>query len=198
MTRKAEGLAMARSEITQGARFVAYGLADQVRERPPLVVVDIGYSAVKRSCGLAWEGGGKGIRCTFGACIKRVGEQLLALPTPLLVVEGVLSTYHDSQTGNPDIRGEFERGRGWYWGPGAVSLVAARRFLEQLPGDHAVLLAEAFLSNKKAKTGHEQDAAAILANFWDVRAEALREGTEPLSPLIDGVPSVRVFEPPQV
>ena len=114
----------------------------------------------------------------------------------MLVLEAALSTFH-SPAGNPDLRGEFERGRGWYWGPGAVSLVAAQRFLRVvssgLPPMLSIPLAEAFLSNKPKRTKHSQDALTILENFWASAPVQLRPGVEPAMGIICGVPSVRVF-----
>ena len=172
---------------------------DSGQHSSPLLVVDIGYSAKAKSCGLAWTGVRAGIQVTFGQAIQVVAEQLARFDEPVLVLEAVLSTFHNSN-GNPEIRGAFERGTGWYWGPGAVSLVAARRFLEELaqkfPPQRQLLLAEAFLSNKPRRTGHIADAVAILEGFWSTQPEELRDGVEPTCSLIQGVPPIRVFETP--
>ncbi len=57
-------------------------------------------------------------------------------------------------------------------------------------------MAEAFLSNKKGKpSDHAEDAMLIHERFWTTRPEPLREGVEPASPLVQGVPRVRVFKP---
>jgi len=165
----------------------------------PLVVVDLGYAAKAKSCGLAWTGGGDPVQARFGEAIERVAEQLAVLGESVLVLEAALSTFHNS-SGNPDLRGDFERGRCWYYGPGAVSVLAARRFLEQLAGKlgngRKVFLAEAFLSNKPRRTGHGVDAAAILERFWNTKPEALHKGVEPLLSLIQEVPPVRDFGAP--
>jgi len=172
---------------------------DRPRPSLPLVVVDLGYSAKAKSCGLAWTGGKSPIQVRFGEAIALAAEQLGTLREPVLVLEAVLSTFHN-RVGNPEIRGDFEKGRGWYWGPGAVSLVSACRFLQQLAakltGSKRVLLAEAFLSNKPRRTGHSEDAATILDDFWSRESEALRHGVEPVLDLIEGVPPVRVFKAP--
>lgn len=135
----------------------------------------------------------------FGEAIEVVAKQLVVLGQPVLVLEAALSIFHNS-VGDLDIRGQFEEGRGWYWGPGAVSLVATRRFLEELarkfPAGRRVLVAEAFLSNKRQRTEHGADASAILQRFWHTDPEALRDGVEPALGLIQGVPQVRVFEAP--
>lgn len=53
----------------------------------------------------------------------------------VLVLEAVLSIYYDEH-GNPDIRGDFEKGRGWYWGPkaGEISTIL-RATLPKVPQD---------------------------------------------------------------
>jgi hypothetical protein len=117
------------------------------------------------------------------------------LTKPLLILEAVLSTYH-APSGNPDIRGDFERGRGWYWGAGVLTFAGALRFLHALNQElkgRELLLAEAFLSNKDAPTGHSDDAVLIHEGFRATQAALLKSGVEPASPLVGGVPSVRVF-----
>jgi hypothetical protein len=161
----------------------------------PVVAVDIGYSASRPSCGLAWSGGSQALE--FGAAITRTTELLRDFDwTAVLVIEAVLSTFHQ-ENGNPDIRGDFELGRGWYYGAGVLSFAAALRFLACLADHHAagppLSLAEAFLSNKDTPTGHAVDAECIRDNFWGTQPALLRPGVEAASTLIEGVPSVRVF-----
>lgn len=174
-------------------RYVAF---HKSRKRLPIVAVDIGYSSNARSCGIAWTGHKQPICLHFGKAIEKVAELCEKFEQPLLVIEAALSTFH-RENGNPDIRGEFEKGRGWYWGPGAVSMIAASRFLlklaELLPSNSRVLLGEAFLSNKPERTKHQADAAQIVAEFWQCPPQPLERGAEPLTHLISGVPSVRVF-----
>jgi len=163
----------------------------------PVVAVDIGYSAHKPSCGLAWSGGSRSLKLEFGTAITRTAEVLSGFDCKaVLVIEAVLTTFH-RENGNPDIRGDFELGRGWYYGSGVLSFAAALRFLACLAGHHAVGLplpvAEAFLSNKDTPTGHAVDAACIRDNFWVTQPAFLRPGVEAASNLIEGVPSVRVF-----
>lgn len=173
--------------------FVAF---QQSLKRLPIIAVDIGYSAKAASCGVAWTGHETPLRLQFGKAIARVAELCVTFERPVLVVEAALSTFH-RKNGNPDIRGQFEVGRGWYWGPGAVSVIAAARLLRELasllPKSKRILLGEAFLSNKSDRTKHEADAAQIVQDFWRCRSEPMEDGAEPLSDLISGVPSVRVF-----
>jgi hypothetical protein len=164
----------------------------------PLIAVDLGYSSRKKSCGLAWTGKSSGINLEFGRAVDEICKQLSLLTNPVLVLEAALSTFH-LPNGNPGIRGPFEEGRGWYWGSGAVSLIAAQRLLRQLaecPGlDSPILIAEAFLSNKPQRTGHGKDAMVILRRFWSTQPTSdLRDGLEPASDLIQGVPPIRVFK----
>jgi hypothetical protein len=160
------------------------------------VAVDLGYSSSRPSCGIAWTGCPEPACFTFGRAIERVLELLEEDRRRVLVLEAALSTYHD-ENGNPRNRCEEEEGRGWYYGPGVLSLVAATRFLDQLgrrlkPADEPVLVAEAFLSNKTGRTRHEDDAAQIVEQFWKAKPVRLADGVEPLGS-ISGVPSVRVF-----
>ena len=169
----------------------------ETQPRRPLVVVDIGYSHRKGSCGLAWTEQHTPAQVRFGQAIEGVAKQITVFKKCVLVLEAPLSTFHN-QLGNPEIRGEFEKGRGWYWGPGAVALLAAGRFLEQLASklgrSQRVFLAEAFLSNKSQRTMHVADAVSILDRFWDTKPEAMKSGVEPILDVIKGVPQVRVFD----
>jgi hypothetical protein len=162
----------------------------------PIVAVDLGYSAQRRSCGLAWTGG-EALELQFGDAIRRTAGLLGGFHwQAVLVLEAVLSTFHQDN-GNPDVRGDFENGRGWYYGAGVLSFAAAIRFLQCLAelraNDTTIALAEAFLSNKDTPTGHAEDAANIRDNFWEVQTRDPREGAQPASVLIEGVPPVRVF-----
>jgi hypothetical protein len=174
------------------APFVALG----AMSRPlPLVAVDLGYSSRTRSCGIARTGSAECEALTFGEAISRVRGLLEENRGRVLVLEAALSTLHDLK-GNPQIRCEEEKGRGWYWGPGVLSLVAATRFLNELAkrlkAGSPVRVAEAFLSNKTGPRAHIADAAQIVRQFWQTKPVRLAEGVEPL-PMIRGVPSIRVF-----
>jgi hypothetical protein len=163
-----------------------------------LLVIDIGYSSTRHTCGVAWSGQSEAEECTFGEAIEKSAD-VLGLQgngRTVLVLEAVLSMRHDSK-GNPGIRGAFERGRGWYYGAGAVTLIAAQRFLSELamrlPEPQTVVLAEAFLTHKRTPGSHAADASKILAEFWSREPVELDRGVEPISPLIHGVPPVRSF-----
>lgn len=161
----------------------------------PLVAIDLGYSATSPSCGLAWTGYEPAIKLQFGAAIRKVKELIWENDIQLIVLEAVLSTFHKSN-GNPDIRGEFERGRGWYHGAGVLTYASALQFIKMLANDlksKQVYIAEAFLSNKGRKTSHTEDALLIRDLFWDIHPVELHCNVEPSTDLINGVPSVRVF-----
>ena len=181
-------------------------IADVPHDEPlPLICVDLGYSAKRKSSGLACTGWDAGHDATFGDACREVAREVRNLwrpdRSPVVVLEAPLSTRHDAE-GNPAPRGTFERGRGWYHQPGAAVCLAALRFLhvvadELLPEINDVYLAEAFLSNKAAearKRPHWHDAVRIRDAFRQTRPVALLEDVEPLCPLISGVPSVRVFD----
>jgi len=163
----------------------------------PHIAIDMGYSRDKASCGIMHAGIKEPATLTFGATIKEVARLVEQIGTCVLILEAVLSTYHDER-GNPDIRGAFEKGRGWYHGPGVATYAAAIRFLRILSqncsSNTSIFLAEAFLSFKKNRSPHSDDAWIIFNSFWDTDSESLKDGTEPILEFINGVPSVRVFK----
>jgi hypothetical protein len=168
------------------------------KEHCPLIAVDLGYSHDKASCGIMHSGIKEPATLQFGDAVKEVTKLLEQISPCILIIEAVLSTYHD-EDGNPDIRGFFEKGRGWYYGPGVATYAAAIRFLRMLrkncSNNAAVYLSEAFLSFKKKRSRHCDDARIIFDSFWETPTESLKDGTEPILNFILGVPSVRVFKP---
>jgi hypothetical protein len=180
------------------AKFIAWNNSASTG-RPPLVVIDIGYSESDQSCGVWHDGATVRNSCQFYRAIELVAAQLnaaLALDArPLLAIEAPLSRAHTAR-GNPTPRGDFEDGRRWYVQSGAMVTLAAIRLLEvlsaKLTGD--VWIAEAFLSNKDESTAHWRDAMEIHTQFWST-PPIIPSAAEicPLCGLIDGVPDVRVF-----
>jgi hypothetical protein len=167
--------------------------------RLDVIAVDLGYSARRKSCGLALGTDDTSMNCMFGHCIRRTAEAIRSADgAVVLAVEAVLCTRHDNVTGNPIARMPAERGREWYRQPGVVTFAAALRFLDRLhhlvPSGMTVNLAEAFLSNKAARTGHADDAARIARGFWRVPPVELPAGLEVASPHVAGVPPIRVFD----
>ena len=163
----------------------------------PLICIDLGYSNYAASCGIIHSGIKEPATLKFGDTIKEVTRLVEQIGSCVLILEAVLSTYND-EFGNPDIRGVFEKGRGWYHGPGVATYAAAARFLRILrkncSSNATVYIAEAFLSFKKKRSRHSDDARIIFNSFWDTPTESLKDGTEPILDFILGVPSVRVFK----
>ncbi len=161
------------------------------------VAIDLGYSHDAASCGIMHADIKEPATLQFGATIKEVARLVEQIGTCVLILEAVLSTYHDEH-GNPDIRGDFEKGRGWYYGPGVLTYAAANRFLRILrqncSSNASVYLAEAFLSFKKKYSRHSDDAMIIFDSFWDTQSEILKDGTEPILDFIEGIPSVKIFK----
>lgn len=176
--------------------MILRGLPADVKKRR-LIAIDLGYSRDLKSCAIVTSDQNVHEELTFGKALERTAELLNDSIPSILILEAVLSTYHRPD-GNPDIRGVFEKGRGWYYGPGVTTLAAAMRFLRQLDtlvnADSDVLLAEAFLSNKKAKTRHLGDAQTICQNFWSVKPKRLHDDCQPILDIVSGIPSVRVFK----
>jgi hypothetical protein len=162
----------------------------------PHLAIDLGYSRNRPTCGIMHKGIAQPIELQFGATIRAVAQWINQNGPCILIIEAVLSTFHN-ESGNPDFRGDFEQGRGWYYGPGVVTLAAATRLLQilrrQISKNVLVFIAEAFLSFKKNPSKHAYDAMAIFNRFWDTHPEEIKIGTEPILDFIEGVPSVRVF-----
>jgi hypothetical protein len=168
----------------------------------PLVAIDLGYSHKKKSCAIWYEGILEADKIlTFGETIERVTSLVDSFGPLVLILEAVLSTYHDKH-GNPDIRGKFEAGMGWYYGPAVATYAAALRFLKMLyqrcTTNSIVYLAEAYLSFKNSRSPNSADTLFVFNSFWDTKVENLKEGTEPILNIIQGTPGVRVFNPPVI
>jgi hypothetical protein len=164
----------------------------------PLLGIDLGYSAKTKSCGVARSNSNDLRALCFGECINHVVQLINERGPHVLILEAVLSTYHNPD-GNPDIRGEFEKGRGWYHGPGVTTFAAALRFLDQL--DQQLLpglklpLVEGFLSYKPTRTRHEDDARRLVDEFAVAERFAPCEGSQPICLEIQGVPEIRRYNP---
>jgi hypothetical protein len=167
------------------------------RTRGEVIAVDIGYSSKQPTCGLAvsWDDS-LSMQYRFGDAVRRVADICRQRPGAVLALEAVLSTCHDTH-GNPQVRGEFEEGRGWYWGPGAVTALAAIRFLSTLAelrrGAPTITLAEAFLSNKPERKADAADATLSAQEFWEMKSINPNKDWECISWFVKGVPPVRSF-----
>ena len=165
----------------------------------PRLAIDLGYSATQASCGIAATQG-ETQTLEFGESIQWTADYLRNKGPHLIILEAVLSTYHRPD-GNPAIRGEFEKGRGWYHGPGVSTYAAALRFLQQLvpilPDCRPLPLVEGFLSYKPIKTIHAHDAQRLLEEFETAERFIPCPGSEPISRAIKGIPEIRRYNPPK-
>lgn len=165
----------------------------------PLLGIDLGYSAKAKSCGVACSTNGIVRALCFGECIDYVARLICDSGSHVLILEAVLSTCHNDE-GNPVIRGDFEKGRGWYHGPGVTTFAAALRFLEQLdrrlPPAMRLPLVEGFLSYKPAQTTHEEDARRLVDEFSVAERFLPREGSQPICNQIKGIPEIRRYNQP--
>ena len=111
----------------------------------------------------------------------------------------MLSTYHNA-AGNPEIRGQFEKGRGWYHGPGVTTFAAALRFIDvldrRLPGGQQLPLVEGFLSYKTHRTQHQQDAQRLVDEFAQAEQFTAASGSQSIHPQIFGIPAIRRYNAP--
>ncbi len=172
----------------------------QIDATLPIIAIDIGYSANNRSCGFTHTGTSDTHSLRFGDCIAATRDCLTAQGPHLLILEAVLSTYHRPD-GNPDIRGDFEKGRGWYYGPGVSTFAAALRFLQvldrQLPQSfQPIPLVEGFLSYKQTRTQHCDDAQRLLDEFETAERFQARMGSEPISHQVAETPHILRYNEP--
>lgn len=172
----------------------------QIDESLPILGIDLGYSAKLPSCGFAHGDCPTPTSVDFGGVIGLTRDLFLATGIHIVVLEAVLSTYH-AANGNPDIRGSFEKGRGWYHGPGVTTYAAAVRFLsvldKELPHSmRPVPLVEGFLSFKKARSAHSDDADRLVREFSEAERFVARSGSEPILSRIDGVPLIYRYNKP--
>lgn len=167
----------------------------------PIIAIDLGYSAKMPSCGFTHSGAKTLQSLHFGDAMNAARGLLEKQGPHIIILEAVLSTYH-APNGNPDIRGDFEKGRGWYYGPGVSTFAAAVRFLAvldaQLPRKIAPIpLVEGFLSFKKTRCEHSEDARRLLSEFQTAERFQARAGSEAISPKIDGVPMIVRYNAPK-
>lgn len=167
-----------------------------------VIAVDLGFAKARRSCGVAWrtpDGKAWDEALGFGECIESVCALLSPLPQAVLILEAPLSGMFNEE-GNPCERGAFERRdteeragqRYWYSGPGAATCLAAIFFCRELRArllatlvperDLTIVLYEGFLSFKRGRTTHHEDARRLLDGFLDRKGLA---GIEPVAPGTD-------------
>ena len=176
-----------------------YRYSTQIDIDLPLLGIDLGYSTKTKSCGVARSGSVDVYALCFGECIDHVVRLIREHGVHILILEAVLSTYHNPE-GNPAIRGEFEKGRGWYHGPGVTTFAAALRFLDQLdqklPAGLKLPLVEGFLSYKPTRTTHEADARRLIDEFAVAERFLSCAGSQPICKTVNGVPEIRRYNAP--
>lgn len=165
-----------------------------VDPRLPLLAIDLGYSANNTSCGFANSHSSVTMNYQFGASIEATLDLFHAKGPHVLILEAVLSTYHRPD-GNPDIRGSFEKGRGWYYGPGVSTYAGALRFIKELDrrlpvAMRPIPIVEGFLSYKKARTDHSDDARRLVDEFNTATRYEPIAGSEPILSSIDRAPMI--------
>ena len=69
----------------------------------PHIALDLGYSHKAASCGIMHSGIKEPVTLHFGNTINEVSRLVDQIGTCVLIIEAVLSTYHD-ENGNPEIR----------------------------------------------------------------------------------------------
>ena len=166
----------------------------------PIMAIDIGYSAQTASCALTYSYTRETQTIQFGECIETARHLIEEKGKHTIILEAVLSTYHRPD-GNPDIRGDFEKGRGWYYGPGVSTFAAAIRFLQvldqKLPeGIRSIPIVEGFLSYKKIRSQHSDDAKRLLKEFFTAKRFKARSGSLPIISEIEGIPSIIRYNHP--
>ena len=148
------------------------------------VIVDLGFSARKRSCGI-WTKANCACVVEFGQCVDRVIEEARkAASKPLnLLLEAPLSVAFNKR-GNPTRRrcdtSKDGKHRDWYVNAGATTLTAADHLLRKLNGcqiKRDVRLFEGFVSFKETKSQatpsknrinpHERDVLLLKSAVWD-------------------------------
>ena len=132
------------------------------------VIVDLGFSAKQRSCGIWTEAYEEPVVLTFGCLVKRVCKEARAgaYRGPLnLLLEAPLSVAFNEARNPTRRRCDAKDGkyRDWYVNAGATTLIAADHLLRNLNGcqiQREVRLFEGFVSfkdpNDKAKTQDER------------------------------------------
>lgn len=192
---RALGMNWRHAEMPEGVRprhpaaMIVAGVRDQARrDSGQWVFVDIGFSADKRSCGIA-IGDSQPRNVHYGDLAPCIARELESETAPLnLLVEAPLSVAFNAD-GNPTGRSiEKKNGntRYWYMQGGAVTLLATMhlvRDLYQMRPLREVRLFEGFVSYKHKGThsSHADDVSNLRRVAWDesdkgriVEAEALK------------------------
>jgi hypothetical protein len=76
----------------------------------PHLAIDLGYSRNRPTCGIMYKDIAQPIELQFGNTISAVPQWINQNGPCVLIIAAVLSNFHN-ESGNPDIRGDFEQGR---------------------------------------------------------------------------------------
>jgi len=180
--------------------FVAY--EPQPGERPERIVVDLGFSSNKASCGLKAPGEDARNR-SFGPMAQDVRRLLRKHPSSVLVLEAPLSGCY-AKSGNPRRRGAFEDAteeadaKGWHHGAAPAVALAAQRLLTLLAEDpelrdQEIRLAEAFLTQAVLPNAQHDEVAQLIYDHFQHVAPLWIDGASPLHPAVPTAPGVWVF-----
>ena len=155
-------------------RIIAGSTTDIKKDSGQWLIVDIGFSSSRPSCGV-WNGTGEPIAVTFGCLVKLVTREAQK-PKPRhlnLLLEAPLSVAFQ-QNGNPVGRSCDRQGnqtRLWYVNAGATTLIAAGYLLRALydcQPKRNVRLFEGFVSFKRSEDRPNSKAEQIEAHKKDV------------------------------
>jgi len=169
---------------------------------PPLIVVDLGFSTKKPTCGLRPPGDAPARNRSFGPMARGVRRFLLDHPSAVLVLEAPLSGCFETN-GNPRRRGTWEDAdeengaKGWYHGAASTVALAAQRLLTLLAEDpdlrgRTIPLAEAFLTRAVPIDDHAEVAQSIYDHFPVVEPLWI-DGGVVLHPAVPEPPGIWVF-----
>ena len=156
-------------------KIIAGSVNDICKESGDWMIVDVGFSREKASCGV-WTSKEIAKEVTYGCLKKWVIQEAQEKDSPPLnlLLEAPLSVVFNKD-GNPDHRSCDKRGnqyRDWYVNAGASTLVAAGHLLRALHDckrQREVRLFEGLVSFKPqgAESSHTGDVLALKNAVWD-------------------------------
>ena len=159
---------------TMTPKIIAGSCSDINKDSGQWLIVDIGFSSTKYSCGV-WDGTGEPSVVTFDGLVNLAIQEVQKCDrTPLnLLIEAPLSVAFQ-QNRNPtrrlcDIDGD--KYRDWYVNAGATTLIAAGYLLRELVGcqrKRDVRLFEGFVSFKDSSDSPSSEAEQIASHEEDV------------------------------
>ena len=176
------------------SKIIAGSKTDINKNSGQWLIVDIGFSSTKRSCGV-WNDGGKPSVVRFDRLVELATREVQkANARPLnLLLEAPLSVAFN-QDGNPTRRlcdSQGNKYRDWYVNAGATTLIAASyllRALDGCQGERDVRLFEGFVSFKSSKdrpgnkgeriAAHKKDVLKLKYAVWSGKNSKIFESEE--------------------